>query len=74
LFFSRDSVLFSIYDDHSVILFTARAADFAVPLASRSLLSLLGEFIPTLFLSRVPNSLSSWFRGGRLIQQQQQHD
>jgi hypothetical protein len=62
LFFSRDSILFCIYDDHSVILFMARAADFAVPLASRSLLSLLGEFISTLFLSRVRNSLSSWFR------------
>jgi hypothetical protein len=33
--------------DRSVVLFMARAADFPVPLANGSVLSLLGELIPT---------------------------
>jgi hypothetical protein len=49
----------------SIILFMARAVDFAVPLGSCSMLSLSYEFFSTIPLSSVRNSPSSWFRRRR---------
>ena len=46
----------------SIILFMARAVDFAVPLGRCSVLSISDEFFPTIPLSVLRNSASSRFR------------